>query len=211
MPKILNLPADELAANRRLRLLAVPFFTSGVAALTYQICWQRLLFAAFGVDIQSITIIVSTFMLGLGVGAIFGGQVADRFPTRVPSLFAAAEFLIGAFGLMSADLIALVGDATVDGSLFAISAANFALLLLPTALMGATLPMLVTFLVQQSKNVGISIGSLYFINTLGAAAGAGAVGLIAFHHFDIRQTIHIAVVLNFLAGTLVLVRFRTRA
>ncbi len=59
-------------------LLAV-FFVSGGSALIYQVAWQRLLFSAFGVDIESITIVVSTFMLGLGCGALLGGQAADRF------------------------------------------------------------------------------------------------------------------------------------
>ena len=44
--------------------LLLLFFVSGAAALIYQICWQRLLFESVGVDIESVTIIVSTFMLG---------------------------------------------------------------------------------------------------------------------------------------------------
>ena len=46
------------------------FMISGTAALIYQICWQRLLFEGFGVDMESVTIVVSTFMLGLGLGAL---------------------------------------------------------------------------------------------------------------------------------------------
>ena len=53
--------------------LAVLFMLSGVAALIYQVVWQRLLFTLFGVNIESVTLIVSIFMFGLGVGAIVGG------------------------------------------------------------------------------------------------------------------------------------------
>ncbi len=59
---------------------------SGVAALIYQTCWQRALFEGFGVDIESVSIIVSAFMLGLGATA--GGELAERYPDRVVTMFA---------------------------------------------------------------------------------------------------------------------------
>ena len=197
--------------DRRLRLLIIPFFFSGVAALVYQLSWQRLLFVALGVDIESITIIVSTFMLGLGVGALLGGQLADRYPGRIIELFAGVEFLIGTFGLFSPTLIALVGEATIQSSLPVVAAANFALLLVPTVLMGATLPMLVAFLVVTVGNVGVSIGGLYFVNTLGAALGAFTVGMIWLHYFELNTTIYHAAALNFAVSIGILALFRRRA
>lgn len=186
----------------RFGMVAIPFLTSGFAALTYQVCWQRLLFAAFGADIESITIIVSSFMLGLGVGAHVGGQLADAFPRRIVALFAGAELAIGLFGLASPLLIAWVAQLTLQAAPATVAVANFALILLPTTLMGATLPMLVAFLVQKSANVGVSIGGLYFINTLGAAIGAAAVGLVLLHHLDLVETIYFAAALNFFAAAL---------
>ena len=73
-------PAAEL-------LVLAAFFLSGVSALTYQVTWQRLLYAQFGVDLQSITIIVSCFMLGLGVGSLVGGWLADRLPSKALRTF----------------------------------------------------------------------------------------------------------------------------
>ena len=49
---------------------------------------------------------------------------------------------------------------------------TFVVFVVPTCAMGATLPVLVTELAERSRNVGLSIGNLYFTNTLGAAAGA---------------------------------------
>lgn len=189
-------------------MIAVPFFTSGFAALAYQVCWQRLLFAAFGADIQSITIIVSAFMLGLGLGAHVGGQLADRFPSRIVSLFIAAEVIIGLFGLGSPALISAVAEMTLRESPTVVAFANFLLILVPTTLMGATLPMLVAFLVQKSANVGVSIGSLYFVNTLGAAVGAASVGLLLLHHLDLIETIRLSAGLNFIAAGLLAWLFR---
>jgi predicted membrane-bound spermidine synthase len=195
----------------RFRLLIAPFFLSGVAALIYQVCWQRLLFVAFGVDIESITIIVSTFMLGLGVGALAGGQMADRFPERIVEMFAIAELGIGVFGLFSPVLIDWVGALTVRQSLPVIAVANFLLLLVPTLLMGATLPMLVAFLVRAVGNVGVSIGGLYFVNTMGAAFGALAVGFLLLYYLDINAAIYIAAAINFVVSASVLVLFRRKA
>jgi predicted membrane-bound spermidine synthase len=143
------------AAGRSARL-AVLFFVSGMAALIYQVCWQRLLFEAFGVDMESVTIIVSTFMLGLGLGALLGGELADRLPEQTLTLFAAIELSIGVFGVCSPWLIRAVGAAAVGGSLGVIALVNFLLLLFPTMLMGATLPILVTHVVRYYRNIGVS-------------------------------------------------------
>ena len=91
------------------RLLVSVFFLSGVSALIYQVAWQRLLFGAFGVDVESVTIIISTFMLGLGCGALAGGKLADRFPGHLILMFALSEFGIGLFGLVSPALILWIG------------------------------------------------------------------------------------------------------
>jgi predicted membrane-bound spermidine synthase len=162
--------ARGLILTRLLPLFAV----SGVAALIYQICWQRLLFVAFGVDVDSVTIIVSAFMLGLGAGALVGGHLADRFPNHTLKAFALIELGIGLFGVVSPGLIRGVGALTIHGSLPTIALTNFLLLLFPTMMMGATLPILVSHVMRTYGSVGVSIGLLYFVNTLGAAAGASS-------------------------------------
>ena len=59
-------------------LLLLSFFISGCSALMYQVSWQRALYALIGVDMDSITIIVSVFMLGIGLGGMLGGWLSDR-------------------------------------------------------------------------------------------------------------------------------------
>ena len=183
---------------------------SGTAALIYQVCWQRLLFEGFGVDIESVTIVVSTFMLGLGLGALAGGEIADKFPDRVIPMFAVIELATGAFGVCSPYLIRTVSAATVNGSLATIAAVNFGLLLIPTTLMGATLPILVTHVVRRYQNLGVSVGVLYFANTLGAAFGAGFTGFIALYYFGLTSTIYIAAALNAAVGAAVWFALRPR-
>lgn len=183
--------------------IAMAFFLSGFAALVYQVAWQRLLFVVVGVDIESITIVVSTFMFGLGVGAALGGIMADRFPRRILLTFCIFEAVIAAYGLISADL--LVSSSHLFSGLDRPAAAllSFTLLLLPTMCMGATLPMLIANAFRTSGNVGVSTGTLYFINTLGAATGSIAVGFFLLYWLDIRQTIGVAVGMNLAASAIV--------
>ena len=176
--------------------LAAIFFISGFSALIYQVCWQRLLFTGFGVDLTSITVIVSVFMAGLGVGAYFGGRIADKFSTRLLIIFCLIELGIGCFGFVSANLILLVQDALVQSGLVILTFATFLLLIFPTFLMGATLPILTSFFNRYIANVGESIGTLYFYNTFGAAMGALTTGFILFNYLTLSQTIYLAASLN---------------
>lgn len=194
-------------SKRAERLLLGVFFLSGVSALIYQVAWQRLLFGAFGVDIESITIVVSTFMLGLGCGALAGGQLADRMGHRTIELFALCELGIGLFGLASPVLISAVGERFLQSSLPVIAAVNFMLILLPASFMGATLPMLVAHLFRGNANVGVSIGKLYWSNTMGAALGALAAGALLFQHLTLNQSIYLAAAGNVIvAGVVYLAR-----
>jgi predicted membrane-bound spermidine synthase len=182
--------------------LAPLFFVSGTSALVYQICWQRLLFASFGVDIESVSIIVSVFMLGLGLGALVGGEIADRWPTRALAFFALSELGIGVFGFFSPALIRATGDMFVGGAHWQISLSNFVLLMVPTSLMGATLPVLVAHVTRVWGNVGKSIGLLYQVNTLGAAFGVAGVGFVWFMFFELDTAIRAAAGLNVVVSML---------
>ena len=170
-------PAVEAApirAENGMQLASLLFFVSGIAALTYQICWQRALFGWYGVDLDSVSAIVSIFMLGLGTGALAGGWLADRYPDHRILVFSGIELLIAVFGFASLDLIDAAGVLFSGQSLPVIVGLTFVVFLLPTVAMGATLPVLVTELTHRTGNVGASTGHLYYINTLGAAAGAFA-------------------------------------
>ena len=187
--------------------LAAIFFISGLSALIYQVCWQRLLFTGFGVDLTSITVIVSVFMAGLGIGAFFGGRIADKFSKNIIILFCLIEFGIGCFGLLSHHLILNLQDMLIHANLVMTALGSFILLLFPTFLMGTTLPLLTSFFNQHIQNIGDSIGQLYFYNTLGAAFGALATGFILFNQFTLSHTIYIAAMLNLGISFLVFIAY----
>lgn len=182
-------------------LVLAAFFLSGISALTYQVTWQRLLYAEFGVDLESITIIVSCFMLGLGLGSLLGGWLADRFHSMNLRSFGLVELSIGLLGLASPWVIPAVGASLTQTGPVMLAAASFAILLLPTLLMGATLPLLIAHFYSRYQSVGVTVGNLYFVNTCGAATGAYATGLLVFNYLTLGETIRAAAAINFLVAT----------
>ncbi len=147
-------------------MLCVLFFCSGLPALIYQLTWQRALFRIFGVNIELVTIVVTAFMLGLGIGSLAGGYLSKQRSIPLLRLLAVIELLTGAFGLVSLKIFDWVGEFTVGLPLPAIAAVSLALVIVPTLLMGATLPVLVAHLVRHSGKVGSALGLLYYVNTL---------------------------------------------
>jgi MFS family permease len=166
-----------------------------------------MLFAVFGVDLESVTVIVSVFMFGLGVGALLGGVVADRFGGRLLIIFAGVELGIGMFGFFSPGLIDLL-NASVAGSDRVVAAlGSFAVLAIPTTLMGGTLPVLVTHVNRFDPHIGQAVGQLYFANTAGAAVGAYLVGYHLLRWVDLTGAIHTAAGINVLVAVTALVAF----
>ena len=179
------------------RVLCVLFFFSGFPALIYQLTWQRALFLIFGVNIESVTIVVTAFMLGLGLGSLAGGWLSKRRAIPLLPLLAGIEFLTGAFGLVSLTLFDKIGDLTIGLSLPATAAAALALVIVPTLLMGATLPILVGHLARRSGNMGSAVGLLYYVNTLGAGAACIVSALLLFPFLGMSGSIYVAVAMNF--------------
>lgn len=197
-----------------LGVVSVVFLFSGFAALLYQMVWQRKLFTIYGTNSESIAVVVTAFMLGLGFGSLLGGWLSKRehFPLLLG--FACIELGIGAYGLISISLFDWIGSFTLGLSVAQTGFVAFALVLLPTLLMGATLPLLVAYLVRTNENVGRSVGGLYFINTLGAALGSFAAVLLLFGRLGLSSSVLVAAALNLLSGTVILVvglRVRGRA
>lgn len=147
------------------------FFAGGMPALVYQVVWQRVLKLYVGVDIYAAGIIVASFMLGLGLGSLLGGLIADRI-RRPAAGYAVCELLLGAFGVLSIPLFSFVGTWLAHASPGMIMLITFALLLIPTVLMGATLPLMCSALTAHDAHIGGHLSRLYAWNTLGAALGA---------------------------------------
>jgi spermidine synthase len=186
--------------------LIVLFFLSGFSALCYQLVWQRTLFATFGINVESVTIIVSLFMFGLGLGALVGARL-ERYPRHLLRLFIAFELAIGLFGAISRPTIIWLGSLQHIDSLWTIALYTYVVFAIPTLLMGATLPILVSYINKHVGHAGKSISWLYASNTFGAAIAACVTVRVFFVHWGLDTTILIAVFLNFTAALLAYVLY----
>jgi len=191
------------------------FFASGFAALLYQVIWQRLLVFFSGSDVYSVTLIVTAFMAGLGVGNLAGGYLADRLSKTSNLLaFVAAELAIMLFGLFSKWLFYdffYRGHPGLGQSGVLLWTILFLALLWPTFFMGASLPFLARALTAEIRAAASTIGALYGINTLGAAAGAFITSWFLLPNFGLGQSVYAGVALNATcAVTLVLLLAATR-
>jgi spermidine synthase len=189
------------------------FFVSGIAGLTFETLWFRLAGLSLGNSIWSASIVLAAFMGGLTLG---NGLVA-RFYSRVKQpirLYALLELAIGVGSFLV--VLALPRLSSALGPLFATvadtpwalntarMASAFALLVLPTTAMGATLPLLTEALSRSHPSFGATVGKLYGWNTLGAMLGAIATEAMLVRFFGIASTGLIAMLLNLTAGALAL-------
>lgn len=186
------------------------FFISGFPALIYQIVWERSLFTIYGVNIESVTVIVTVFMLGLGLGSLAGGALSALPRVPLLGLFGLIEVCIGIFGANSLRIFHGVASFTVGGSTARTGFVSFLLLIIPTLLMGSTLPLLVKHLVRRTANVGESVGSLYAVNTLGSGVACLMAALFIMRVLGEAGAVRLAASLNVLVGLTALLWQRSK-
>ena len=200
-------------------LLAYPvFFVSGMAGLVYEIIWVRMLTSVFGTGIYAVTVVLAAFMAGLALGAISLGRVGDRLRNPLFT-YAVIEVFIAAAGYALYFVLTQLGaiDAVIHsfcGQSFAVLTAfrflaSLVLLLIPTTLMGATLPIMCRALTRSDDRIGVHISELYAVNTAGAVLGAILAGFVLIGNLGVMLTSNFAVALNVVAaiGGLALSRY----
>ena len=105
-------------------------------------------------------------------------------------------------------LLQFVGDATAGVEVWVGGVVSFCLVLIPTALMGATLPLLTAFFVGHESDMGESIGELYQTNTLGSAVACVLATLLIFPQLGLTGSVWVAVALNFIVAIVSYVAFK---
>lgn len=190
------------------------FFFSGVSALIYEVVWTRMLTLVFGTTIYAVSAVLSSYMGGLALGSFLSGKFIDRQgnPLRIYGLL---ELGIGLFGLAMPLILSGLDDAYVmiyrhfhtlpflpGLTRFVLS---FMVLLVPTAFIGASFPVVSKFFVKQLKRLGWNIGTLYSLNTFGALIGCFASGFFLLGMLGLKGTTYIAIVINLLVGVIALI------
>jgi len=186
------------------------FFLSGATGLIYELLWVRVLYQSFGSTIQSVTTVVAAYMGGLGLGAWLLGRRADRSP-RPAVLYGWLEIAIGVFGILSPLVLGLAHAIYIGtaGALALGGGASVALrfglaalvLLIPTTLMGGTLPVLTRALMGEDRGLlKPSLGRLYGLNTLGAMTGTTLAGFFLIEFVGVRASLWATAAINLAIG-----------
>jgi len=185
-------------------LAGAAFFASGAAALVYQVTWQRILALHSGIGLYSIAVIVASFMAGLGGGSQLGAGLSARLsPRRALRAFAWIDLGLGAFGAASCwiyyDWLYLRASWLYQ-PLWRATLLHLLGLLVPTTLMGMSLPFLVRAVVDRVDVAGRTVGLFYGLNVLGAGVGALATPWLLVPQGGLRGATWVAAGANLLAS-----------
>lgn len=173
---------------------------SGIASLTYQVVWVRLLGLSMGSTSASISTVLAAFFLGLALGSYLAERITrNRINSFTPYLI--LELIIGLSGLMLLPILLNLDQlmaiypqwGTELPFKFAIT---MALLILPTLCMGATFPVMAALVVRKNTHMGLRISQLYSLNTAGAVLGAALSGFVFIPTVGLDGAVYIAFILN---------------
>jgi spermidine synthase len=200
-----------------LRIVAFCFVLSGATGLIYEVLWARMLGLVFGATTLAVSTVLVAFMGGLALGSALAGRVGARIqrPMRVYGLF---EIGIALYALAVPLLFALTDNIYVviwqqfRGSFFVFSVLRFVLsslvLLIPTTLMGATLPVLSAALLRSQTVTNSAITRLYTRNLIGAIGGSLLAGFVLLPALGVRWSIYVASIVNILIGVVAIIADR---
>lgn len=185
------------------------FLLSGASALVYEVAWVRSLSLVFGASHPAVTTVLSVFMAGLALGGYFLGRRVDtlRRPLRTYGLLeigiaASAGMFILLLAVYPVVYIPLARGADARPLYLTFLRVVFAAIamIVPTTLMGGTLPLLVRFVSERSSRVGASLSFLYAMNTLGAVAGTLSAGFLLLPRIGLNATLGTAIGTNLFVG-----------
>ncbi len=201
------LPAEH--SRRGVVLIMLVYFCSGMCSLIDEVIWVRLLKLALGNTVYASSIVVSVFMGGLALGALLMARYADRIERKL-RLYAGLELLVTVSALMM-PLALRVAEAgykrlfvafgpSTRGLLVVQLVVSACLLLVPTMLMGSTLPLLGRYVTSIEQRVGHLVGRLYALNTFGAAVGCFLAGFVLIRLVGVMGSLYVAAALNLLVA-----------
>jgi spermidine synthase len=192
---------------------------SGTCGLIYEILWMKMLTLVIGNTVFSITTVLTAFMGGLALGSFLAGRLEHKIKNPLKT-YGLLEGGIGAYALLLPFLIAGTEPLfrfiyrNVSPSFYGFSLLRFLvcgiILLVPTTLMGATLPVISKYFVKRQAHLGWTVSKIYGVNTFGAVLGSFAAGFILIPRLGITLTIYSAAFLNLAIAGSVLILFRNR-
>ena len=207
------MPSSQKHFSLIFSLLVAVFFFSGLCGLIYEVVWSRMLYLIFGSTTYAVSTVIGVYMLGLAVGSYLCGKIITRIK-RLLRTYAVLELLIGVYALLFLFVLSFVD--IVHSSVFPLILdkplilncfrilLSLLVLIVPTTLMGGTLPLLSQHLTRTPQSIGKYVGWLYFINTIGAATGCFLGAFVLIPALGLHVSIWAAAGANIAIGLLVL-------
>ncbi len=196
-------------------VLLLIIFLSGLTALLYQIIWIREFGHLFGLQVHSVSAVLTSFMAGLALGSYVLGRLSDRYNPYF--LFAILETGIGLFALFFHTLFGCFNDLYLSTAhnlelggqaiYFSRFLFSFLFLIVPASLIGGTLPVIIKIAIKDLRTIGFRVGRLYTLNNLGAVIGCLLTGFVLIRSFGITQSLHLAALINLLNAVFILVLY----
>lgn len=205
-------PGEEAGAASlpmELWIVLICFGISGMAALIYQVAWNRIFSLLLGSSVYAFSLILTTFILGLALGTVVFARLVTYFK-ELKVVFGALQVGIGFSALVA---LPFFGDiplfnrwvylnwnlnfGTVQWANFLII---FAVIFIPTFCMGAQFPVVVRMVAKRLETLGSHVGSAYASNTVGTIFGSFVGGFLLIPWIGIQNTILFAIILNMLLG-----------
>ena len=204
-------PAGDLdrPASRTRAWLLGSYALVGCTALGYEVCWTRALTMSFGSSAYAFATILVIFLLGIALGSLIARPWVDRGQASI-TVYGLGVAALGLTALASSALLdvlpGLVAEVllhrgvSADSLLFAGFKASFLTMFLPTLILGALFPLVVRALSDTGQPSGRAVGDTYFLNTLGAAAGAFLAGFVLIPVLGLSRSMAWLVAMNLLAA-----------
>jgi MFS family permease len=193
----MSLPRDQRKMGLVPTVVFFCFLLSGLSSLIYEVLWMRMLILIFGSTTFAISTVLTAFMGGLALGSYLCGRFIDRSRHPIP-IYGVLETGIGIYALLVPTIFSSLFPLyqalwqALHLSFYLFSLMQFVLvtlvLILPTTLMGATLPILGKYYSYRQDKLGWTIGTLYAINTLGGILGTFLSGFFLLPTLGVRMT-----------------------
>ena len=188
-----------------------------MAALIYEVTWIRPLSLVFGNTTYAISTIIAAFIFGLAMGSWIAGKYSDRIKNPF-KYFAFTQLGIGFYGILLLGVFATLPilylelyHATYPNQeffTFLQILISIVLLIIPTSLMGATLPLLLKTYSQDLSSIGRDVGKLDASNSFGAMVGTLVAGFLLIPLLGIQNSIVFAATINIAMGVIILITKR---
>jgi len=193
------------------------FFLTGITGLVYELVWVRMLILSFGSTQFAVTTVLTTFMAGLAIGSLLFGRVIDRYlqPLR---LYGILEIALGAYCILTPLIFLAIQKlyltffpgggiqyASFNPTQFLLA---FGGIIIPTTLMGGTLPILTKYFTLKRDEIGYRVGILYSLNTLGSVVGCCATGVFLLYLLGVNATIYLAGIVDIGVGIVIILLSR---